>query len=68
MRMMHKHWEDAEEEGSRDADNKSMLEVETEIPEDKAEEKVNDDDPGENDRKHFIKEDGSKNDFRGHSR
>jgi hypothetical protein len=62
MRMIHKHWEDAEEEGSRDADNKSMREEETEIPEDKAEEKVNDDDPGEDDRKHFIKKDGSKDD------
>jgi hypothetical protein len=45
MRMMHKHWEDAEEEGSQEAD-----------------EKAKDDDLGKDDRKHFIKEDGSKDD------
>ena len=39
-----------------------MLEVETEISEDEAEGKVDDNDPWEDDRKHFIKGDGSKDD------
>ena len=39
-----------------------MLEVETEISEDEAEEKVNKDDPGEDDRKYFIKRDGFEDD------
>jgi hypothetical protein len=43
-------------------EEKLMEEVEIEISEDDAEEKVNDDDPREDDREHFIKGDGFKDD------
>jgi hypothetical protein len=52
---VHKHLEDAEEEGSRGADIKIVPEVEMERSEDEAEEKVDDDDLGEDNREHFIK-------------
>ena len=55
-------WEDAEEEGSQGTDIKSVLEAEMEISEDEAEEKVDDDDLGEDDREHFINVDGFKDD------
>jgi hypothetical protein len=56
------HWEDAKEEGPRGTDIKNVLEVEMEIPEDEAEEQVNDDDLGEDDGEYFIKGDGFKDD------
>ena len=54
------HWEDAKEEGSRGTDIKIVLEVEMKTSEDEAEEKVDDDDLGEDDREYFIKGDGFK--------
>jgi hypothetical protein len=62
MRMLHKHLEDAEEKGSRGSDAKSVPEVEMERSEDEAEEEADDDDLGEDNRAHFIKGDGSKDD------
>ena len=56
------HWQDVEEEGSRGADIKSVLEVKTEVSEEEAEEKFDDDDLGEDGREHFIKGDGFEDD------
>ena len=62
MRMLHKHLEDAEEKGSRDADTKSVPEVEIERAEDEAEEGADADDLREDDREHLIKGTRSKDD------
>ena len=62
MKIRHKLLEDAEEEGSRGTDIRSMLEVVMKRSEDQAEEKADDDDRGEADRKHIIKRDGFKDD------
>ena len=59
---VHKLLEDAEEEGSRGADIKSVPEVEMERAEDEAEGKVDDDYLGEDDREHFIKGDAFNDD------
>mgnify|MGYP007114468170 CR=1 FL=1 len=60
--MLHKHLEDAEEKGSRDADTKSVPEVEIERAEDEAEEGADADDLREDDREHLIKGNRSKDD------
>jgi hypothetical protein len=56
------HWEDVEEERSSGTDIKSVLELKTEVSEEEAEEKFDDDDRGEDDGELFIKGDGFEDD------